>query len=215
MTDLLFWSFLIRLQIGGNGLATERKPLDRRKQVLEAAARSFETFGYKATTMDQVAKLAGVGKGTIYTFFAHKEQLFEEIMSGMIRELRELADRTLRPELPFADNLMEVLHKLLDYREQHALAVKLAQEVRDIGTPMAREGLEKVERAVVTYISRHVNEASEKGEIKPCDPELTAFVMLKTYLALTAESHHLHMPLTKEEVLDYFRTYWMEGLAAR
>jgi AcrR family transcriptional regulator len=197
------------------GLITERKPVDRRKQVLDASARSFETYGYKATTMDQIAKLAGVGKGTIYTFFANKEELFAEIMTVMIRELKELADSTLNPGLPFEDNLLEVLHKLLDYREQHALAVKLAQEVRDIGTPMAREGLESLERAVVAYISRHVREAVDKGEIKPCDPDLTAYLMLKTYLALTVESHHLHKPLGKEDVLHYFRKYWMEGLAAR
>lgn len=193
----------------------ERVPVDRRKQVLEAAARSFATFGYKATTMDQVAKLANVGKGTIYTFFPNKEELFGEIMSGTIREMKELADRTYRSELPFADNLMEVLHRLLDYREQHALIAKLAQEVRDIGTPMARQGLETLERAVVTYIARYVKDAADKGEIKPCDPELTAYVMLKTYLALTAESPHLRKPLGKEEVLAYFRVYWMEGLALR
>ncbi|MBW5448402.1 TetR family transcriptional regulator [Cohnella sp. CFH 77786] len=196
-------------------MAPERKPVDRRKQVLEASARSFATFGYKATTMDQVAKIAGVGKGTIYTFFANKEELFGEIMSGMIRELKELADRTVRPEVPFVDNLMEVLHRLLDYREQHALAAKLSQEVRDLGTPMAKEGLETLERAVVAYIARHVKDAMDRGEIKPCDPNLTAYIMLKTYLALTAESRHLHRPLSKEEVLDYFRTYWMEGLAVR
>ncbi|TJY42945.1 TetR/AcrR family transcriptional regulator [Cohnella pontilimi] len=193
----------------------ERKPVDRRRQVIEAAARSFQTFGYKATTMDQIAKLAGVGKGTIYTFFTNKEELFEEIMSGLIAELKEMADKTLRPELPFTDKLMEVLHRLYDYREKHALAVKLAQEVRDIGTPMAREGLDKLELAVVGYIARHVKEAADKGEIKRCDPELTAYVMLKTYLALTAESHHLHKPLNQEEVQAYFRTYWMEGLASR
>ncbi|WP_123041944.1 TetR/AcrR family transcriptional regulator [Cohnella candidum] len=196
-------------------MASERKPVDRRKQVLEASARSFETFGYKATTMDQVAKIAGVGKGTIYTFFANKEELFGEIMASMLRNLREMADRTVKPDLPFVENLMEVLHQLLDYREQHALVVKLSQEVRDIGTPMAKEGLETLERAVVAYIARHVKEAADKGEIKPCDPNLTAYVMLKTYLALTAESHHLHEPLGKEEVLDYFRRYWMEGLAVR
>ncbi|WP_276353971.1 TetR/AcrR family transcriptional regulator [Cohnella caldifontis] len=193
----------------------DRKPVDRRRQVLEAAARSFETFGYKATTMDQVAKLAGVGKGTIYTFFDNKEELFGEIMSGMIRQLRDMADRTVNPELPFVDNLMEVLHRILDYREQHALAAKLSQEVRDIGTPMAKEGLVTLERAVVAYIARHVKEAAERGEIRPCDPELTAYVMLKTYLALSSESPHLHRPLGKEEVLDYFRTYWLEGLAPR
>lgn len=42
--------------------------VDRRQQVLQAATKSFSLFGYKATTMDQVAKIANVGKGTIYTF---------------------------------------------------------------------------------------------------------------------------------------------------
>lgn len=41
----------------------------KKKGILEAATRSFGKFGYKATTMSQIAKQANVGKGTIYTFF--------------------------------------------------------------------------------------------------------------------------------------------------
>lgn len=193
----------------------ERKTPDRRKQVAEAAARSFATFGYKGTTMDQVAKLAQVGKGTIYTFYANKEELFDEIMTGLIRDLRAVADETVDPDLPFADNLMNVLHRVLDYRDRHSLAVKLSQEVRDIGTPMAKEGLETLEKAIISYIARHVKEAADKGEIRPCPPELTAYMMLKMYLALTAEGRHLHEPLGKDEVLERFRFYCIEGLALR
>lgn len=198
-----------------NAIAQERKAPDRRKQVTEAAARSFATFGYKGTTMDQVAKLAKVGKGTIYTFYANKEELFNEIMTGLIRDLREVAEETLDPSLPFADNLMNVLHRVLDYRDRHALAVKLSQEVRDIGTPEAKEGLETVERAIIGYIARHVKEAADKGEIRPCPPELTAYMMLKMYLALTAEGNHLHEPLGRDEVLRHFRVFCIEGLAVR
>ena len=54
--------------------------VDRKKLIIEAAAKSFSLYGYKATTMDQVAKLANVGKGTIYTFFKTKEELFDEII---------------------------------------------------------------------------------------------------------------------------------------
>ena len=54
--------------------------IDRKKLILEAATKSFSLFGYKATTMDQVAKIANVGKGTIYTFYENKEQLFKEIV---------------------------------------------------------------------------------------------------------------------------------------
>ncbi|CAM3957057.1 Transcriptional regulator TetR family [Geobacillus stearothermophilus] len=45
---------------------------DRKRQIIEAATQSFAAFGYKATTMEQIAKLANVGKGTIYTFFSVK-----------------------------------------------------------------------------------------------------------------------------------------------
>lgn len=50
---------------------------DRKKLIVEAAEKSFSEFGYKATTMDHVARRAGVGKGTIYTFFKNKEELLQ------------------------------------------------------------------------------------------------------------------------------------------
>ncbi|MBB6671743.1 TetR/AcrR family transcriptional regulator [Cohnella nanjingensis] len=193
----------------------ERRTPDRRKQVIEAASRSFAAFGYKATTMDQVAKAAGVGKGTIYTFFANKEELFEEILKDLIRELRAVAEETVDHSLPFADNLMQVLQRVLGYRDRHALIVKLSQEVRDLGTPMAKEGLETVERSIIAYIAGHLREPMDKGEIQRADPTLTAYMMLKMYLALTSEGSHLHEPLSAEEVLTNFRFYCIEGLAVR
>ena len=60
--------------------------IDRRQEIIAAATKSFTLFGYKATTMDQVAKIANVGKGTIYTFFSNKEELFQEIAMTLIRE---------------------------------------------------------------------------------------------------------------------------------
>jgi len=192
---------------------TERKPTDRRKQVLEAASRSFAAFGYKATTMDQVAKAAGVGKGTIYTFFANKEELFEQIVKDLIAELKDVAERTLDPALPFADNLLRILQQVLAYRDRHGLIVKLSQEVKEFGTPMATGGLEAVERSIISYIAGHVSNAIAKGEIRESDPVLTAYMMLKMYLALTAEGGHLHEPLDTDQVLASFRFYCLEGLA--
>src|SRR5690625_5496373 len=42
--------------------------IDRKAEIIKAATESFSLYGYKNTTMDQVARLANVGKGTIYTF---------------------------------------------------------------------------------------------------------------------------------------------------
>jgi len=189
--------------------------MDRRKSIVEAAAQSFALFGYKATTMDQVAKLANVGKGTIYTFFSNKEELFDEIMNALISEIREVADKEYDASRPFFDNLNRILHRILDYRAKHQFAVKMAHEVRDIGTPKANEGLNRLEAAILNYIQAKIRLAVDKGELKPCDPEVTAFVMLKLYVALASDWRNAHEELEKEKIAELFQLYLMKGLAAK
>ncbi|AKG33518.1 TetR/AcrR family transcriptional regulator [Paenibacillus durus] len=187
--------------------------VDRRQQVIKAAAKSFSLFGYKATTMDQVAKIANVGKGTIYTFFSNKEQLFDEILHSVILEMKNIADREIRRDKPFFDNLQRVLDALLDFRSEHELIIKLSQEKREFGTLQAQEGLDKIEGAIIAYLEREVEYAISKNEIKPCDPKVISVVMLKLYVTLTAELNKLQAPLSKEEIKSYFRLILAEGLA--
>jgi TetR/AcrR family transcriptional regulator len=189
--------------------------IDRRKLIVDAATQSFALFGYKATTMDQVAKIANVGKGTIYTFFANKEELFDEIMKSLIHEMRLLADEEYDEERSFFDNLNRILYKLLDFRERHLLAMKLVHEVRDMGTVKAIEGLGQIETAILSYIRIKIQTAIDKGELKACDTEVSAFVMLKLYIALASEWQHTHPALDKDRITELFRLYFMEGLALK
>jgi hypothetical protein len=127
--------------------------------------------------------------------------------------MKRVAERAIDPNRRFFDNLYAALGQLLDFREEHELALKLSQEMREIGTPMALEGLQQLERAVVGYIAMQVKSAVDKGEIKTCEPEMTAFVMLKLYMALTVDWKKTHEPLEKERVAKHLRFYLEQGLA--
>lgn len=61
------------------------KTIDRRQQVMDSAEKSFALFGYKATTMEQVARLANVGKGTIYTFSKIKKNCSARFCAQSLR----------------------------------------------------------------------------------------------------------------------------------
>ncbi|CAM3680786.1 TetR/AcrR family transcriptional regulator [Marinicrinis lubricantis] len=188
------------------------KGTDRKQWILDAALKSFAMFGYKATTMEQVAKIAKVGKGTIYTFFTTKEQLFDEIIHQVIMEMKELADHTIDRNLPFLENLHRVLYGMLDFREKHELTIRLSYEVQDMGTPMAKEGMLKVEKAIRAYIQKEIERAIERREIKECDPQVTAFVILKLYVALVSDWSKTNEPLSKEQISGIFKLYLAEGL---
>jgi len=187
--------------------------VDRRKQIVRAAAQSFTLYGYKATTMEQVAKIANVGKGTIYTFFSNKEQLFDEILKRVVSEMKLLAEGKIDRKRTFFENLFAVLDALLEFRDEHELFIKLSQEVRDVGTVKAMEGLAMLERVILEYLEKEITYALDHEEIGSCDPQVAAFVMLRLYIALTSEFKQIREPLGRDEIHRYFRLFLADGLA--
>jgi AcrR family transcriptional regulator len=52
----------------------------KRRQIVEGAREIFLAQGFDAASMSDIARAAGVSKGTLYVYFANKEQLFEAIV---------------------------------------------------------------------------------------------------------------------------------------
>src|SRR4029079_8880179 len=57
---------------------------ERRAAIIEAAMEKFIARGFAATRLDDIAKRAGVAKGTIYLHFKDKESMFEELIRTAI-----------------------------------------------------------------------------------------------------------------------------------
>jgi AcrR family transcriptional regulator len=57
--------------------------VQRQEAILEAAFRVFAAHGYEAARIDDVARQAGIAKGTIYLYFRDKEQLFRAVVRNL------------------------------------------------------------------------------------------------------------------------------------
>ncbi|GER65789.1 TetR family transcriptional regulator [Weizmannia acidilactici] len=186
--------------------------VDRRMQILNASTKAFSQYGYKATTMDLIAKMANVGKGTIYNFFRNKEELFNEIISRLIDEMQQVAEEAMDQQASFYANLHSALFSILEFRRSHQLTLKLFEEQKEMGTPAVNEMIEKIEEKIIAYIKELLERAIGAGKIKPCNPELTAFVMFKLYVAIIFDWEKHHESLTKEEIAEVFELYLLKGL---
>src|SRR5882757_1689711 len=60
---------------------------ERREAIIAAALEEFSVRGFAATRLDDVARRAGVAKGTIYLYFRDKESLFQELVRAMVSPL--------------------------------------------------------------------------------------------------------------------------------
>ncbi|GLG02465.1 TetR family transcriptional regulator [Alicyclobacillus hesperidum subsp. aegles] len=186
--------------------------LDLREKIEAAAKQAFSEFGYKATTMDQVARLAGISKGAIYIHFPSKEALFGNMLQELIAHLREAVEAELQPNADFFDNLERGLRRVVAFRQEHAVFAKLAQEVRQFGTEPARAGLRHVEHSIVDYLKGYLERGIAEGDVKPCDPEIVAFVLMRTYTTLVNDWADTHEPLSNENLILLFHQLFADGL---
>jgi AcrR family transcriptional regulator len=60
--------------------------LHRHEEILAAAFEVFAAHGYEATRIDDVARHAGIAKGTIYLYFRDKEQLFRAVVRSLVQK---------------------------------------------------------------------------------------------------------------------------------
>ena len=188
--------------------------MDRRQEILVSATKSFTLFGYKATTIEQVAKIANVGKGTIYNFFSNKEELFQEVVINLIEEMKRETDKSIDIHASFMKNAHTSLMKMLQFRERHLLFAKLLEEEKALRTPEVKQMLLKIESAIISYVSMRIRNGIEKGEINDCNPEHVAFLLFKSYIAFIVDWQLTHSePLKEQEILAIFTETIFRGLS--
>jgi AcrR family transcriptional regulator len=78
----------------------------RKDSILDAAAECFLNNGHKLPSAADVAKQAGIGKGTVYLYFRTKEEIFLALFSYQMRNFLNSL-RSLSPELSIAEQLSE------------------------------------------------------------------------------------------------------------
>jgi AcrR family transcriptional regulator len=61
----------------------------KRRQILDGACKVFLEQGFDASSMGEIARAAGVSKGTLYVYFKSKEELFEAIVEGQCSQQAE------------------------------------------------------------------------------------------------------------------------------
>jgi TetR/AcrR family transcriptional regulator, regulator of autoinduction and epiphytic fitness len=189
--------------------------IDKKTAILRSAAEAFALFGYKGTTMDQVAKMANIGKGTLYTIFSSKEELFDEVISRVIAKVIRVAQNAISPERSFQENILMILEDVMTFRKKSKLLDKLLQEIRIAGTPVVEKAQKRYEEALECFIEHLLQDALQKGEIVSCDTKIVSYAIVRLYIALTLEWNRTRPPLDKEVIKQYINLLLLNGLTPK
>lgn len=107
---------------------------DRRAHILDVASRVFLKEGFAGASMGDIAKAGAGSKGTLYTYFSSKEEMFEELMAAEIEQRArvtfELPEHADDPEQVLTDLGVRYLQLITEPTVSALLRVVIAEAVR-------------------------------------------------------------------------------------
>jgi AcrR family transcriptional regulator len=191
--------------------AVERE--QKREAVLRAAVRMFNSQGFHATSLDDVAASLGVSKPTIYHYLGNKDQVLLECVTRGVEQLRAAAD--VAHAVPGTG-----FDRLRDFLKRYAEII-----MDDFGRCVIRtadEQLTSESSARFRALKREIDKAMQgliaagvaDGSIVPTDVKLTSFTLAGA-LNWPARWHKHDGRLTAEEVACQMVDILMRGLAPR
>ena len=141
---------------------------ERREAILAAALEEFSARGFAATRLDDVARRAGVAKGTIYLYFRDKESLFQELVRTMLSPLVGAIEETPKADIPVraaAEAFVDLfVREIYGTRRKDVIRLIISEGTRfpKLAEFYYREVIARVVPAMRALLTRAV----ERGELR-------------------------------------------------
>jgi len=147
----------------------------RRAQILAAARQSFTRRGVTGTTVETIAKTAGLAKGTVYLYYRSKDDMLLQILMEDLAELKEDAARCLEDPGTVEDRLRRFLHGVISFFERRRDFMEHCQlEMSPDVRKKAKQKLQLVFSAQTDAWRVVLHDASARGTVRATDLDAVA-----------------------------------------
>lgn len=148
----------------------------KRAQILQGARRMFRARGFEGASMGEIAKAAGVSKGTLYVYFDSKEALFETLV---VEDRREAAEQGMRLDVSDPD-VEAVLRRLgrafvaTMVKPEHISMVRMVIGAAEKFPRIARTFYDAGPRFGLSQLARYLDGQVRAGTLAIANTELAA-----------------------------------------
>jgi len=154
-----------------NATAPARKPradCERNRQLLiDAAKAGFAEVGLNVS-LEEIARRAGVGIGTLYRHFPSREAVVEAVYRREVEQLAEAVPQLLETSPP-GDALHRWMHLFVDYIATKRLIAPSLGAAAGRTSTLHATSAELITRAISTLVKRAVASGEVRKDIDPSD----------------------------------------------
>jgi len=147
---------------------------DKKIEIINAARECFARYGFEKTTMDDIGKLVGLNKASLYYYYKNKESIFAEVILLEAKKFHDsLKDKISKIET-CRDKIITYVIGRLRYMRNVVNLHKLSIETAMSFQPIFIDLLKKFRTMEIKLLSEVLKCCINKKEIKECDTEKVA-----------------------------------------
>lgn len=160
----------------------ERKKLEVRRRILDAAEALFASQGVAATTVDQIGELADVSQTTFFNHFSAKAGLVDALVDDLVVLFEGILARSRDTGATVAQTVHTLFHASAELTEvQHRLLRDIIAETARTSSPAARASLAVMREGFADYLA----EGQAAGQVRDDrEAHLLADAVLGLYIAV-------------------------------
>jgi AcrR family transcriptional regulator len=157
----------------------ENEKNDKEIRILAAAQDLFSRYGLRKTSIEEIAKSAGLGKGTVYLYFRSKEEIFDAVVQNFSETLRE----KLRTEIDHVHShtrkLEQYIITRLTFMNELVRTNGLTAEVMNETscTPAMLRVRNKFGAQHIALLKQIIDDGVAAGEFETTDSEVSAMAI--------------------------------------
>ena len=154
----------------------QRPDQTKRQLIIDTAARFFATQPFHKVRLDDIAAAAKLGKGTLYIYFASKEDLyFAIIYEGFARLVDELrAEQEGEHDLPAASSLERIVRRVVGMAFANPHFFELMRTTGAVPPGEMEPAWTAKRKEFQQLIADTIRRGIERGDLEDPSPELTA-----------------------------------------
>lgn len=192
---------------------TKQTTITSKERIIQAAQKEFMQFGYTKVTVDEVAKVAGVSKKTIYQYFNSKEDIFWEVMKCRKTEKMDMFQDIYDLDIDFLEKM-----RLIGYRNAKDLTNAPITFLKDLkrNAPELSIKIEELRRDSIVkvfedFYTRGLKENYFRKDIPIKIVSEMYYAMMNHMFTIAIDSNQHSM----EELYDYLSMIFFEGVFSR
>jgi len=190
----------------------------KREDIIEAAVHEFRTNGFRATSMDRIAKTAQVSKRTVYNHFESKETLFQAITQELCDIVTHVSDYSYESDTSIETQLRIIAEQQMDLITSNDFqsTIKMITTESFASPALTKENFENFQESSIGVV-KWITAATKDGKLSVTDPIMAGqqFLALIEAFALWPQLHGFKPTPTKKEqkvvidstVLMFMNTY--------